>query len=140
MRVHAASTSLALAALLSAPLLAHAQVAGATVLGVTETVSAAIAKGWSVKRSILGQNVYNTDAKPAVVGKVEDVIIDPDGALSYAVVNASKFLGISSHLVLIPVQQFKIEGQRISLPGATKDALRAVPTFTYAPRAMKNMQ
>ena len=139
MRIHAAS-ALALAAALSMPVLAQTPVAGGTVLGVTETVAAAVANGWSVKKSVLGKDVYNDDAKPAVVGKVEDVIINPQGAVSYAVVNASKFLGMSSHLVLVPVEQFKIENQRITLPGATKDALRAVPSFKYAPRAGKALK
>jgi sporulation protein YlmC with PRC-barrel domain len=139
MRMHATS-ALALAAALSMPLAAQAQVAGGTVLGVTETVAAAVADGWSVKKSILGKDVYNDDTKPAVVGKVEDVIINPQGAVSYAVVNASKFLGLSSHLVLIPVEQFRIDDQRITLPGATKNALRDVPPFKYAPGARKALK
>ena len=41
-------------------------------------------------------------------------------------------MGLSNHRVAIPVEQFKIEGDRITLPGATKDALRAMPVFQYA--------
>lgn len=126
-----------LVAAVTLPSMAQAQVAGGTVIGVTESVQAAVAAGWSVKKSILGKDVYNDDTKPGVVGKVEDVIVNPVGSVSYAVVNASKYLGMSSHLVLVPVEQFKIEGNRITLPGATKDALRKVPVFKYAPDAGK---
>lgn len=126
-----------LAASAALPLAATAQVAGGTVLGVTETVHASVANGWSVKKAILGKDVYNNDAKPEVVGKVDDIIINPKGSVSYAIVNASKFLGLSSHDVLIPVEQFTIENNRITLPGATKDALRQLPQFKYADNADK---
>ena len=91
-----------LVAAVTLPSLAQAQVAGGTVIGVTESVQAAVAAGWSVKKSILGKDVYNDDTKPGVVGKVEDVIVNPVGSVSYAVVNASKYLGMSSHLELVP--------------------------------------
>ena len=102
------------------------------MIGVAEAVRAKIVNGWSAKKSILGHDVYNDAAKPEKVGKVEDIIIDPEGAVSYAIVNASKYMGLSSHLVAVPVHQFKLENNRITLPGATKDGLRNVPVFHYA--------
>ncbi len=129
-----------LAASAALPLAATAQVAGASVLGVTETVHASLANGWSVKKAILGKDVYNDDAKPEVVGKVDDIIINPKGSVSYAIVNASKFLGLSSHDVLIPVEQFTVENNRITLRGATKDALRKLPQFKYADNAGKALK
>jgi sporulation protein YlmC with PRC-barrel domain len=137
MQVRALYAAPLLACCLALPAMGFAQAAGGVVLGVTETVAAEIAHGWSIKKSILGKDVYNDDAKPAVVGKVDDVIINPKGAVSYAIVNASKYLGMSSHDVMIPVEQFKIEDQRITLAGATKDALRKLPEFKYAPNAGK---
>ena len=110
------------------------------MIGVTTTVAAEVANGWSVKKAIMGKDVYNDEAKPVVVGKVEDIIVSPKGSVSYAVVNASKYLGLSSHDVLIPVEQFKIESRRITLPGATKDSLRALPVFRYAPDAGKALK
>ncbi len=35
-------------------------------------------------------------------------------------------------LVAIPVNQFRVENNKITLPGATKDALKALPKFEYA--------
>ena len=140
MTIRIRTSQMILAAALCLPVLAHAQAVGGTVLGVSETVSAAVANGWSIKKSIMGKEVYNDDTKPGSVGKIEDVIINPQGAVSYAVVNASKFLGMSSHLVLIPIEQLKVEGNRITLPGATKDALRKVPVFKYAAGVGKTLK
>ncbi|QNP50592.1 PRC-barrel domain-containing protein [Diaphorobacter aerolatus] len=117
---------------LLSPTMASAQAAGGSVIGVSTEVMADVIAGWSAKRSILGKNVYNDDAKPAVVGEVVDIIISPKGSVSYAIVNASKFLGLSNHRVAIPVEQFKFDSNRIILSGATKDALRALPVFQYA--------
>ena len=103
-----------------------------TVLGVSKTIHATAAQGWSVKKTILDKSVYNDDAHPEVVGEVEDIVITPKGSVSYIVINASKYLGLSSHYVLIPAEQLSIKDNRITLPGATKEALRKVPEFKYA--------
>ena len=49
---------------------ASAQVAGSTTLGVTVTELRDVMEGWSAKRQILGQDVYND--KQERVGTVED--------------------------------------------------------------------
>lgn len=127
---------LALTALVLAPALTpsplRAQTAGSTVLGVSAEVMANLITGWSAKRSILGKPVYSDGDKPVEIGSVEDIIVAPGQSVSYAIVNASKFLGLSSHDVAIPVGQFTLAGDRIVLPGATKDVLRAMPPFVYA--------
>ena len=42
---------------LISPAVSHAQVAGTTLLGVSVTELQEVAKGWSVKHTILGQHV-----------------------------------------------------------------------------------
>ena len=74
--------------------------------------------------------VYNE--KDESVGSVDDIIIAPDKAISYAIVNAGGFLGLARHDVAIPVSQFKLVDKKLVLPGATKDALKASPEFQYA--------
>lgn len=106
--------------------------AAALGLGVTADISTSAAQGWSVKNALIGQNVYNDSAESENVGDISDVILDREGSLSYAVVNASRFLGLSSHHVLIPIEQFRFEGERIVLPGSTNEALRELPEFDYA--------
>jgi len=115
---------------LTAPTISHAQVAGTTLLGVTVTELQEVAKGWSVKHTILGQHVYND--KNERIGTVDDLIVTPDKAVSYAIVNAGGFLGLAKHYVAIPVSQLKLVDKKLVLPGATKDALKASPEFQYA--------
>lgn len=107
-----------------------AQVAGTATLGVTATEIQAVAAGWSLKKSILGKKVYNDEGR--VVGKVDDVIVAPDKALSYAIIGAGGFLGMGKHDVAIPINQFRIDNGKIMLAGATKDAIKALPKFEYA--------
>ena len=115
---------------LISPTISHAQVAGSTPLGVTVTELQAVVKGWSVKRTVLGQSVYND--KNEKVGSVDDIIITPDKAVSYAIVGTGGFLGLAKHDVAIPVSQFKLVDNKLVLPGATKEALKAIPEFQYA--------
>jgi uncharacterized protein YrrD len=88
-----------------------------------------VTKGWSIKRAILGQPVYNETNER--VGSVDDVIVTPDKALSYGIINAGGFLGLMKHNVAIPVSQFKLVDNKLVLPGATKNALKASPEFQY---------
>ncbi|WP_425324971.1 PRC-barrel domain-containing protein [Lampropedia aestuarii] len=105
-------------------------VAGTAVLGGTATEVQAIASGWSLKDSVLGKTVKN-DADESV-GKVEDVILAPDGTVSFAILSVGGFLGMGSHDVAIPVKNFRVTDGNITLPGATKDALKDLPKFEYA--------
>jgi len=107
-----------------------AQVAGSTTLGVPATEITTLAHGWSAKKQILGKPVYNDNNER--VGDVDDIIITPDKSLSYAIIGVGGFLGLGEHLVAIPFNQFKRGDDKYVLPGATKDTLKALPTFTYA--------
>jgi sporulation protein YlmC with PRC-barrel domain len=106
------------------------QVAGSTQLGVAAAELREITKGWSAKRQIMGQTVYND--KDERVGQVEDIIVAPDKAVSYAIVGAGGFLGLGKHDVAIPVSQFKVKDGKLVLARATKEALKAMPEFEYA--------
>jgi uncharacterized protein YrrD len=89
-----------------------------------------VTNGWSAKRSILGQPVYND--KDERVGSVDDIIVTPDKAVSYAIINAGGFLGLMKHNVAIPVSQFMFVDNKFILPGATQEALKAMPEFQFA--------
>ena len=99
-------------------------------IGITSDEIKLLAKGWSIKKDILSKDVYN-DANEKV-GVVEDIIVTPDKALSYAVISTGGFLGMAKHDVVVPVNQFKIKAGRISLSGATKESVKAMPEFKYA--------
>src|SRR5262245_21457827 len=114
----------------TAPAISHAQVAGSTTVGVGVTELRDVTLGWSAKRTILGHDVYND--KNERVGSIDDIIVSPDKAVSYAIVNAAGFIGLPKHDVAVPVSQFKLVDQKLVLGGATKDALKASPPFEYA--------
>jgi sporulation protein YlmC with PRC-barrel domain len=115
---------------LAAPTISHAQVAGSTLIGVSVAEMRDVTSGWSAKRQILGQPVFND--KEERVGSIDDIIIAPDKAVSYAIINAGGFTGLTKHDVAIPVSQLKLAGNKLVLAGATKEALKASPPFEYA--------
>jgi len=107
---------------------ANAPVAGAVKLGVTVAETELVAAGYRAKK-LIGATVYNDQNEK--VGKIDDMIIAPDGKLSVAVVDVGGFLGLGAHRVAIPVEQFTQIEPKIVLPGATKQALKGLPEFKY---------
>ena len=115
---------------LTVPSVSRAQVAGSTVIGISVAEERELASGWSAKRQILGQTVFND--RDERVGSIDDIIIAPDKSVSYAIVNAGGFIGLTKHDVAIPVSQLKLVDSKLALAGATKEALKASPPFEYA--------
>jgi hypothetical protein len=115
---------------LTAPTISRAQVAGSTLIGVSVAEMRDVTSGWSAKHQILGQAVFND--KDERVGSIDDIIVAPDKAVSYAIINAGGFTGLTKHDVAIPVSQLKLVDNKLVLAGATKEALRASPPFEYA--------
>jgi len=120
---------LAVASILAAPL-AHSQVAGTTTVGVAVTKVQLVASGWSAKNQILGKMVYNEDGDQ--VGRIDDLIIAPDSAVSFVIVGAGGFVGLKRHHVAIPAEQLGERDGNFVLPGATKAVIKALPAFEYA--------
>jgi sporulation protein YlmC with PRC-barrel domain len=107
------------------------QVVGSTQLGVAVADRRDVTTGWSAKRQVLGKTVFNDSG--AGIGKVDDIIVAPDKAVSYAIIGAGGFIGVGRHDVAIPVSQIKQQSDgKFILAGATKDALKAMPPFEYA--------
>jgi len=119
---------------LTTPIIAHAgqpePIAGSALIGVTYAELREVTTGWSAKRQVLGQPVFN--GKNEKIGSVDDVIIAPDKSVSYGIIGAGGFLGMGKHDVAIPVSQMKLVKGRLVLAGATKDVLMAMPVFEYA--------
>ena len=107
-----------------------AQIAGSTTPGMSVEELQTIARGWSATKQILGKPVYND--KNEKVGDVDDLIIAPDSASSYAIIGVGGFLGLGERQVAVPANHLKHTEGRIVLPGATKEALQAMPSFQYA--------
>lgn len=112
------------------PMVVRAQVAGSTLIGVAAAELRDVTWGWSAKRQVLGQPVFND--KDERIGSVDDVVISPDKAVSYLIVNAGGFIGVAKHDVAVSVSQLKQVDGKLVLPGATREALKASPPFEYA--------
>ena len=130
MKKHIAIAVLSSLAMLATAGNAVAQVAGSTTLGVTAEEMKEIAHGWSAKKTILGNEIYNDNKEK--VGTVEDIIIAPNKTVSYVIVEVGSFLGMGGHYVAIPIGPFKQEGDKLILPGATKEVIKGLPKFEYA--------
>jgi sporulation protein YlmC with PRC-barrel domain len=115
---------------LTAPAISYAQVAGSTVLGVSVAELRDVTLGWSAKRQILGHAVYNDSNER--IGSIDDVIVTSDKTVTYAIINAGGFLAVAKHDVAVPVSKLTLVDDRLVLPGATKEALKASPRFEYA--------
>ena len=96
-------------------------------VGVTKDQMKTISRGWSVKDKIMGNSVYNETKEK--IGTIDDLIVTRDKSLSYAIIGVGGFLGMGKHDVAIPMSQLKAEQDGFVLPGATKDALKAMPEY-----------
>lgn len=125
-------TALALAGAFGAfvPSTAQVVVGASTTTGVSIIESTQIALGWSFKKTLLGKSIYNEANQK--VGKVEDIIISPDKSVSYVIVGAGGFIGMGRHDVAIPVTQIQDTAGKLVMAGATKDSIKAMPSFDYA--------
>jgi sporulation protein YlmC with PRC-barrel domain len=90
-----------------------------------------VAKGYRMSK-LIGSSVIND--KNEKIGTVDDVIADKDKKqLSFAVLQVGGFLGVGGHLVAVPYDSLVIDdnGQKITLPGASKDELKKLTQFNY---------
>jgi sporulation protein YlmC with PRC-barrel domain len=113
-------------------IIAQAQVAGPAALGVTATeLREVVTLGWSAKRQVLGEPVYNE--KTERIGTVDDIVIAADMTRSYAIIGVGGFLGIGKRDIVVRLSQLirQVDGSFV-LVGATKDVLKALPPFEYA--------
>jgi hypothetical protein len=82
---------------------------------------------------LIGSAVYNDQNEK--VGSVDDLIVKDGNRIVMAVVSVGGFLGIGNKLVAVPYDQLHVETNKdeikVGMPGASKDSLSAMPTFTY---------
>jgi sporulation protein YlmC with PRC-barrel domain len=116
----------------STSIIGQAQVTGPAGLGVNVTeLREVVTVGWSAKRQVLGEPVYNE--KSERIGTVDDVVIAADMARSYAIIGVGAYLGTDKRDIVVRLSQLirQVDGSFV-LVGATKDALKALPPFEYA--------
>ena len=79
---------------------------------------------------VIGSSVLN-DPNEAI-GKIDDLLVSTDGKAPYAVLSIGGFLGMDSHLIVVPYDSLNLIDNKIVLPGGTKDSLKMLPEFKYA--------
>ena len=79
---------------------------------------------------VVGSSVVN-DANETI-GKIDDLLVSSDGKQPYAVLSIGGFLGVGTHLVVVPYETLKFADKRVILPGGTKEGLKMLPEFKYA--------
>jgi sporulation protein YlmC with PRC-barrel domain len=117
-------TALALA-LAAGPALSQA---GVALIKVDLSV---VSKGYRMSK-LIGTTVIND--KNEKIGTVDDIVADKDKKLlNFAVLQVGGFLGLGGRLVVVPYDSLQIDetGQKITLPGASKDELKKLSEFNY---------
>jgi sporulation protein YlmC with PRC-barrel domain len=79
---------------------------------------------------VIGTSVVNGANEN--IGRVDDLLVSPDGKTPYAVLSVGGFLGMGSHLVAVPYEQMKVVDKKLVLQGGSKESLRMLPEFKYA--------
>jgi hypothetical protein len=109
--------------------------AQAKAQGVPQTVELAkvdvheLSAGYRSSK-VVGRSVVN-DANETI-GKIDDLLVSPDGKQPYAVLSIGGFLGMGAHLVVVPYDTLKFAEKKVMLPGGTKEGLKMLPEFKYA--------
>lgn len=97
--------------------------------GATDADTAKLINGWSAKKMIMNKPIYNE--KNEKVGSVEDIIINQEDAVSYAIIGVGGFVGIGEKYVAVPFHQLKMTDNKFVMSGATKEELKQKPKFEY---------
>ena len=89
----------------------------------------AVGEGYRVSK-LLGTKVENE--KNEKIGTLDDLVITTDQKL-FAVLQVGGFLGLGGYLVALPYESLAIadHGRKITLAGASKDALQKLPEFQF---------
>jgi hypothetical protein len=118
------------AALASVALLSGGRSAGRdTDVEVAKVDVQKLSAGYRASK-VIGSSVLN-DANETI-GKIDDLLVSTDGKAPYAVLSIGGFLGMDTHLVVIPYDSLNLLDNKIVLPGGTKDTLKMLPEFKYA--------
>ena len=119
------------AAMLSVALLSG----GAGAQGTPQTVDLVkvdvqtLAAGYRASK-VIGSNVVNDAGE--TIGEIDDVLVSSDGKKPYAVLSIGGFLGMGTHLVVVPYEALKYGDEKVTLLGGTKEGLKMLPEFKYA--------
>jgi sporulation protein YlmC with PRC-barrel domain len=140
------ASSLALPALAQTPSAGNATTAPATHATTTRPATspsqrnAVLTDSADVRASkLIGASVYND--RDEKIGSVDDVVLGKDNKADEVIVSVGGFLGMGTKLVSVPYTQLKLgdtknasSDNKVVMPGATKESLKAQPEFNYTNR------
>jgi sporulation protein YlmC with PRC-barrel domain len=101
----------------------------------TESTGDFNARGAISGNALIGAKVHN--AAKETVGSVDDVYLDPKGAVDSVVVSVGGFLGVANKHVAVKWSDLKVgrDGKSLMLTTSwTKDSLKAMPDYKYERR------
>ena len=88
---------------------------------------------------LIGTSVYNDHNEK--VGSVDDLVLGKDNKADDVIVSVGGFLGMGTKLVSVPYTQLQLgdtknasSDNKVVMPGATKESLKAQPEFHYTNR------
>ena len=108
--------------------------AHAKAQGVPQTVDIVkvdvqkVAAGYRASK-VIGSSVLNEANE--TIGKIDDLLVTRDGKEPYAVLSIGGFLGMGTHMVVVPYDSLKFADNKVVLPGGSKDGLKMLPVFQY---------
>jgi sporulation protein YlmC with PRC-barrel domain len=89
-------------------------------------------KGWNrpyAASEIVGTQVKNTQGK--VLGKIDDLVFDDEGRISFAILGYGGFLGIDQNFVAVPITSFSYAKEpRHFLINTAKQDIQSAPIFS----------
>jgi sporulation protein YlmC with PRC-barrel domain len=88
-----------------------------------------LAAGYRASK-VIGSSVVNDAGE--TIGTIDDLLVSADGKQPYTVLSIGGFLGMGTHLVVVPYDTLKFADKKVMLPGGTKDGLKKLPEFKYA--------
>lgn len=120
----------------------------AVVLGVCINMEAARAQGTpqaitqqrvDVVQLATGYRASKINGSPVFnrrndrLGTIDDLIVVPNNKDTFVILSVGGFLGMGMHLVAVPFSEIRIVEKQMQLPDATRDSLKSLPEFKYAP-------
>ncbi len=87
-----------------------------------------LATGYRASK-INGSPVYN--AKNERIGTIDDLIVNEDDRIWYAILSVGGFLGLGKRLVAVPYDALQLSDNKFVLPQASQDELKSLPEFKY---------
>jgi hypothetical protein len=99
-------------------------------LSVMKVDPQSLATGYRTSK-VVGSTVVNEANE--TVGTIDDLIVTPSEKVPYAVLSVGGFLGMGTKYVVVPFSALEVNDKRMMLRGATKESLKSLPEFKYAP-------